>query len=1067
MNHPNLSALFAAPPPRAKVLVFTLLLAAANLIPAPVAVGAAAETAGREAGVGSIRGRVFNTRSGEYVERARVTVEGTALETFTDNVGGYYLPSVPVGSARLKAFRTGLVVGTASVTVSAGQTAQHDFNLSGFDQRTPASDPTVQRLSAFVVSESKEMDGAAIAINEQRFAPDMRNVITADEFGQTPEGNVGDLLKFVPGITINTGFGMSRGISINGVPDNNVPVTMNGFNVASPLEGTSRQVDPQNLSTNNISRIEVLYSPTPETPGMALAGSVNVVPRSAFERSKPTFNGNAFILMRRDETSLSRTPGPGRNSTRKIHPGFNFSYVAPINDRWGYTLSGGNSRQYLNVEFARPTWRGVGTVTNGTTFVDTTPDKPYLSSWSTQSSNGTDTSRYSIGASVDYKLSPRDRVSFALNYVYYVGDYFNRYMLFDVGGVQAGNFSPTFTRGTAGLGSMRLVNDLYRRGNLSYTPNITYRHDGPIWKSDAGVGYSRGVTFITHASKGYFFNTQAQRTGLTVAFEDIQYERPGRFVVTDGTTGAPVNPFAVNNYLISSASYHVLDASPHMNKSWDTQQSVYANLSRNFAWSLPVSVKAGLDVRQLKRDLRIGPQASYTYVGPDRLTVTQTPFATSDNLAAPFADTNLVGQSIGFGLPAAQWVDNYKLYDHWKANPGLYTVNDVATHTGLVNSSKYAEEMISSVYLRGDIQFLDRRLKLVTGLRAEQTNVSAEGPLNDASRNFQRDASGRFVINPATGRPFPITTDALAAAKLTLVDRAMKAEKEYLRLFPSLNAIYNVRENLIARAAVYQSLGRPNLNQYSGGITLPDLGVTNTSTQRITVQNAGIKAWAATTRRVMLEYYFPKVGVLSVAAFRRDFKNFFGSNVFRATPEFLDLYSLDPAIYGIYDVQTQQNLQTSVRMQGFDINYKQALTFLPHWARGLQVFANYSSLRTLGEAAANFTGFVPRSYNGGFSLSRSSYNVKFSANVRGRNRGSLVNPGRSVVADTWRWGAQQTYLTVTGEYYFHKSWAVYADLHNDVQNDDLIANPATPDYARLVARQEYRGLLTFGIKASF
>jgi adenine specific DNA methylase Mod len=69
--------------------------------------------------------------------------------------------------------------------------------------------------------------------------------------------------------------------------------------------------------------------------------------------------------------------------------------------------------------------------------------------------------------------------------------------------------------------------------------------------------------------------------------------------------------------------------------------------------------------------------------------------------------------------------------------------------------------------------------------------------------------------------------------------------------------------------------------------------------------------------------------------------------------------------------------------------------------------------------------------------------------------------------DTWRWGAQQTYFTVTGEYYFHKSWAVYADLHNDVQNDDEITNQATPDYARLVGRQEYRGLLTFGIKASF
>ena len=1066
MNHPNIPALFAAPLRRAEVLVFTLLLTAAVLLPTPVALGASAEGAGRESGVGSIRGRVFNTRSGEYAERARITIESTALETFTDNLGQYYFPSVPAGVARVKAFRTGLEVLTHAVTVTAGQTAQQDFNLSGFGGLTGPSDPSVQRLSTFVVAETREMDGAAIAINEQRFASDMRNVITADEFGMTPEGNVGDLLKFVPGITINTGFGMSRGISLNGVPDNNVPVTMNGFNVASPLEGTSRQVDPQNLSTNNISRIEVLYSPTPESPGMALAGSVNVVPRSAFERSKPVFSANAFVLMRSDETSLSKTPGPGRKPTRKIHPGFNFSYVAPVNDRWGYTLSGGSSRQYLNVEFARPTWRGVGAVTNGTTFADTTQDRPYLSGWSTQSSNGTDTSRFSLGASVDYKLSPRDRVSFSLNYVYYVGDYFNRYVAFDVGGVQAGNFSPTFTRGTAGLGSMRLVTDFYKRANLSYTPNITYRHDGPIWKADAGVGYSRGSTSITHASKGYFFNTVAQRTGLTIAFEDIGYDRPGSFNVTDGATGARVDPFDLNSYLVASASFHTLDASPHRNKSFDTQQSAYANLGREFAWSIPVSLKAGLDVRELKRDLRIGAQSSYTYVGADGLNAAQTSFAASDNRAGGFLDSGFTGRSIGFGLPAAQWQDNYKLYDHFRANPTHYTINDVATHTSGVNNSKYAEEMISAAYLRGDAHFLDRRLKLIAGIRAEQTNVTAEGPLNDASRNFQRDASGR-PIPGANGRPLPITTDPVASAKLTLVDRGMRAEKEYLRLFPSLNGIYNIRENLVARVAVYQSIGRPNLNQYSGGITLPDLGVANPSTQRITVQNAGIKAWSAVTRRVMVEYYFPRVGVLSVAAFRRDFKNFFGSTVFRATPEFLDLYSLDPAVYGIYDVQTQENLTSSVRMQGIDINYKQALTFLPHWARGLQVFGNASSLRTLGEAAANFTGFVPRTYNGGFSLARESFNVKVSANYRGRNRGSLVAAGRSIAPNTYRWGASQKYLTFTGEYYIRKTWAIYADLHNGVENDDEIAAADTPGYARLTARQKYRGLWTFGVRGTF
>ena len=45
--------------------------------------------------------------------------------------------------------------------------------------------------------------------------------------------------------------------------------------------------------------------------------------------------------------------------------------------------------------------------------------------------------------------------------------------------------------------------------------------------------------------------------------------------------------------------------------------------------------------------------------------------------------------------------------------------------------------------------------------------------------------------------------------------------KKYLRLFPSLNASWNLRENLVARAAYYSSVGRPDFNQYAGGVTLP------------------------------------------------------------------------------------------------------------------------------------------------------------------------------------------------------------------------------------------------------
>jgi hypothetical protein len=45
-----------------------------------------------------------------------------------------------------------------------------------------------------------------------------------------------------------------------------------------------------------------------------------------------------------------------------------------------------------------------------------------------------------------------------------------------------------------------------------------------------------------------------------------------------------------------------------------------------------------------------------------------------------------------------------------------------------------------------------------------------------------------------------------------------------------------------ARAAVYTSVGRPNFAQYVNGVTLPDPESAPSATNRITVNNAGIKS---------------------------------------------------------------------------------------------------------------------------------------------------------------------------------------------------------------------------------
>src|SRR5262245_10211483 len=97
-----------------------------------------------QSATGTIEGRVANANNGEFLANARITVEGTSLEAFTDSDGYYRLTNVPTGTARTRAFFTGLVVQVADVPVTGGQRVQRDFTLS-----SAAGQESIVKLSEF------------------------------------------------------------------------------------------------------------------------------------------------------------------------------------------------------------------------------------------------------------------------------------------------------------------------------------------------------------------------------------------------------------------------------------------------------------------------------------------------------------------------------------------------------------------------------------------------------------------------------------------------------------------------------------------------------------------------------------------------------------------------------------------------------------------------------------------------------------------------------------------------------------------------------------------------------
>jgi iron complex outermembrane recepter protein len=510
---PFLRPAFGAP---ASCILLTL-----NALAVALLLGSATpKTFAAAATMGTIEGRIFNPRSGTLVEGARVSVEGASLVTFSDADGVFRLTDVPAGNVQLRIFYTGFSPQLETLTVSAGQNVQRDITLATGRPDASKTDEKVVKLDQFVVGESREMEAAAIAINEQRFAPNVKTVVSTDEFGAVAEGNVAEFLRYLPGLTVDLSGGDARFVSIDGAPAENTPVTLGGLSLSSPT-GTGRAVEVGFFNLNNISRIDVSMSPTPDSPGSALAGSINMVPRSSFERTKPVFNGSVYLMMRDDEIKFGDQPALYRDPRRVIHPGFDFSWIVPVNKRFGFSIATGYSSQFSHQVGHTNTWRGVSTATNGTAFPHTTPGRPYLSAYQyTDAPKQSD--RDSLGITLDFRLSAYDRISVSYQYSSFDGWTAARNIQFNPAQIVPDTFTPTSVQGVAGAGNIQITSGNGRvRENRTYMPTFNWRHDGPVWKFDGGVGRAYGKDNIRSSDKGLWQAVVARRSNVTVSFDQI------------------------------------------------------------------------------------------------------------------------------------------------------------------------------------------------------------------------------------------------------------------------------------------------------------------------------------------------------------------------------------------------------------------------------------------------------------------------------------------------------------------------------------------------------------------
>jgi predicted porin len=183
----------------------------------------------------------------------------------------------------------------------------------------------------------------------------------------------------------------------------------------------------------------------------------------------------------------------------------------------------------------------------------------------------------------------------------------------------------------------------------------------------------------------------------------------------------------------------------------------------------------------------------------------------------------------------------------------------------------------------------------------------------------------------------------------------------------------------------------------------------------------------------------------------------------------LEQYGLesDPSLL-TYQINTRTNAGDA-EIDGLELSYRQALTFLPRWARGFQVFVNFTKLNLGGNNTSDFSGYNPQTISGGVNFLRGRFGIKTTISHLDDVRTGAVAASATIAPSTFNYQAKRTRVGVNATYSLSKRYSLYAsvvDWGGFVQ-DLQRYSPSTPDYAKPTRWQELGFYTNVGIRGSF
>ncbi len=638
---------------------------------------------------GSVAGNVTEP-SKAVLQGAKVVLQPGGQAAITDQQGMYIIPGVRPGHYTVQVSYLGFQQYSAEIDVAAGAVGKVDAVLS------------IENASSSVEVRPEREVGEAEALNRQRVAINIVQVLPSEVINSLPNVNIADAVGRLPSVSLERDEGEGKYIQIRGTEPRLNNVTIDGIVVPSPEN--IRAVKLDTIPADLVESIELNKTLTANMDADGIGGSVNLVTRTATDQ--PYFAVEGL---------LGHTPIGGGRGEDQVFATYGRRYLA--DKKLGFLLTGSYDWNGRGINDVEPSV-GVNAVADGSTVNG--PNAIDLRDYYY------DRSRYGLGGTLDYKLSEASSA-----YLKGLYSYFDDFGEDGIYSLTAGNFQTATT-----------TDD---QGKTSYSNNYR-RPVQQIWSLLAGVHQESGQSTLNYRAA----LSQASLTGGSSQsnFNGIQPQAasadapavPG--VAYSITTANPHTPqFNVLSTpggvsIFDPTQYSLNDISIGDESTFERDLVGEVNYSRRYlARSAPGVWEIGFKVRDVIKG-QLDHQSDVS--GP------AVPLST---VLGGHTDPNYYFKRYQFG-PEAQAT---QILNYYRANIGQFSADPDVTFSSNLPNDWHVNERVYAGWAMNTLTF--GRYRLNTGLRIEGTTENVLGnllqPVVDASGAPVLNANGNLV-NTAT-----------------------------------------------------------------------------------------------------------------------------------------------------------------------------------------------------------------------------------------------------------------------------------------------------------------------------